>query len=49
MSFLSDTQIVIKALKEYYDESVSEKKPVIVQPSLKDIIDDLDLASSVSV
>jgi L-2,4-diaminobutyrate decarboxylase len=47
MSFLSDTQTVIKALKEYYDESVSEKKPVIIQPSLKDIIDDLDLASYV--
>jgi L-2,4-diaminobutyrate decarboxylase len=47
MSFSSDTQIVTKALKEYYDESVSEKKPVIVQPSLKDIIDDLDLASYV--
>jgi L-2,4-diaminobutyrate decarboxylase len=47
MSFSSDTQIVTEALKEYYDESVSEKKPVIVQPSLKDIIDDLDLASYV--
>lgn len=47
MSFLSDTETVIKALKEYYDESVSEKKPVIVQPSLEDIIDDLDLASFV--
>ena len=47
MSFLADTETVIKALKEYYDESVSEKKPVIVQPSLEDIIDDLDLASYV--
>ena len=47
MSFLSDTQTVIKALKEYYDESVSEKKPVIVQPSLKNIIDNLDLTSYV--
>jgi L-2,4-diaminobutyrate decarboxylase len=47
MSFLSDTETVMKALKEYYDESVSEKKPVIVQPSLKDIIDDLHLASYV--
>ena len=47
MSFSSDTQIVTEALKEYYDESVSEKKPVIIQPSLKDIIDDLDLASYV--
>ena len=47
MSFLSDTQTVIKALKEFYDESVSEKKPVILQHSLKDIIDDLDLTSYV--
>jgi len=47
MPFLSDTETVIKTLKEYYDESVSEKKPVIVQPSLEDIIDDLDLASFV--
>ncbi len=48
MTFLSDAEIVIKALKKFYDESVSEKKPVIVQPSLKDIIDDLDLASYVN-
>ena len=47
MSFLADTETVIKALREYYDESVSEKKPVIVQPSLEDIIDDLDLTSYV--
>lgn len=47
MSFVPDVETVIKALKEYYDESVFEKRPVIVQPSLEDIIDDLDLASYV--
>jgi L-2,4-diaminobutyrate decarboxylase len=47
MSFLSDAETVIKALNKYYEASVSEKKPVIIQPSLKDIIDDLDLASYV--
>ncbi|MFC1729408.1 pyridoxal phosphate-dependent decarboxylase family protein [candidate division KSB1 bacterium] len=48
MSFLSDAKTVIKALNDYYNESVSAKKPVINQALLGDIINDLDLASYVS-
>lgn len=45
MSFLSDAETVINALNDYYVASVSSEKPVIHQPPLADIINDLDLAS----
>jgi len=47
MSFLSDAEAVIKELNNYYVESVAGEKPVINQPPLGDIINDLNLASYV--
>jgi L-2,4-diaminobutyrate decarboxylase len=47
MSFLSDAEAVIKELNEYYVDSVTGRKPVINQPPLGDIINDLNLASYV--
>lgn len=47
MSFLSDAEIVIKALNNYYQESVSGEKPVINQVPLEKIIADLELDSHV--
>ena len=44
MPFLSDAQILINALDEYYRESVSAEKPAITQQSLEKIITDLKLA-----
>lgn len=43
--FLSDTEIIIQALNEYYQESITAKKPVIHQEPLENIIADLQLAS----
>ena len=45
MPFLSDAETVIKALNDYYIESVSGKRPVLGQSPLGDIITDLNLAS----
>ncbi len=45
MAFLSDAQIVINALDEYYQESISAQKPAITQQPLEKIISDLQLAS----
>ena len=47
MSFLSDAEIVIKALADYFNESVSAEKPVIHQAPMGDLMYDLDLASAV--
>ncbi|NNK85221.1 MAG: diaminobutyrate decarboxylase [Desulfobacterales bacterium] len=47
MSFLSDAEMVIKVLNEYYIESVSGKRPVINQRPLGEIINDLNLAAHV--
>jgi L-2,4-diaminobutyrate decarboxylase len=47
MPFLSDAEAVIKALNDYYLESVSGKRPVLEQSPLGDIINDLQLASYV--
>jgi len=49
MSFLSDAEIVIKALNDYFNETVSAKKPVIHQAPMGDLINDLDLASAVRI
>jgi L-2,4-diaminobutyrate decarboxylase len=48
MSFLSDAEIVITALENYYRESISRQKPVINQIPLETLISDLDLASHVA-
>ena len=48
MSFLSNAEIVIKALNDYYQESISRKKPVIDQVPIGKIINDLELSSHVS-
>ncbi len=47
MSFLSDAEIVINALNDYYHESISAEKPVIRQKPIKELIEDLKLASYV--
>lgn len=47
MSFVSDAEMVIKVLNEYYIESVSGKRPVINQHPLGEIINDLNLATHV--
>jgi hypothetical protein len=43
MSFLSDAEIVINALENYYQESISKKKPVINQVPMETLISDLDV------
>jgi L-2,4-diaminobutyrate decarboxylase len=48
MSFLSDAEIVINALENYYQESISKKKPVINQVPLETLISDLDLSAHVA-
>ncbi len=47
MSFVSDAEIVITALREYYQESISGQKPVIDQIPLSKLVADLDLAAHV--
>ncbi len=47
MSFVSDAEIVITALHEYYQESLSRQKPVINQIPLSTLVADLDLAAHV--
>jgi len=48
MSFLSDADIVINALENYYQESISKKKPVINQVPLETLISDLDLSAHIA-
>lgn len=45
MSFLSDAEIVAKALDKYYQESVAGQQPVINQEPLEHIIAKLNLAT----
>ncbi|MGD2037577.1 MAG: pyridoxal-dependent decarboxylase [Desulfobacterales bacterium] len=47
MPFLSDAEIVINALENYYRESISRKKPVINQGPLETLISDLDLSTDI--
>jgi hypothetical protein len=47
MSFLADAEIVIKALENYYQESVSKQKPVIDQAPLETLISDLELSADI--
>ena len=47
MPFLSDAAAAIKALNDYYNDSVSGKQPVLDQPRLADIFNDLNLATYV--
>ncbi|OEU64385.1 MAG: hypothetical protein BBJ57_08615 [Desulfobacterales bacterium PC51MH44] len=48
MSFLSNAEIVIKALNDYYQQSISREKPVIDQVPLGKIIAALELSSHIS-
>ena len=48
MSFLSDARIVITALENYHQESISRKKPVIHQAPLEALASDLDLSAYIS-
>ena len=45
MSFLSDAKIIVNALNDYYQQSISRERPVINQPPIEKIINDLELAS----
>lgn len=47
MSFLSDAEIVITALENYYQDSISRKKPVINQAPLETLISDLELGADI--
>ena len=47
MSFLSDAEIVITALDNYYRESISKQKPVIDQAPLETLISDLELSADI--
>ena len=47
MSFLADAEIIISALHEYYQESISGEKPVIDQAPIEKLIADLELASHI--
>ena len=48
MSFLADAKIVINALNDYYQQSISRESPVIDQIPIEQIINDLELASYIS-
>ncbi len=48
MSFLSDAEIIINALHEYYQESITGGQPVINQIPLAKLIADLNLDSHIS-
>ena len=45
MSFVSDAKIIVNALNNYYQQSISRDGPVIDQTSLEKIIKKLELAS----
>ncbi|MGD2185559.1 MAG: pyridoxal-dependent decarboxylase [Desulfobacterales bacterium] len=47
MSFLSDAEIVITALENYYQESITKQKPVINQVPLETLISDLNLSAHI--
>lgn len=47
MSFLSDAEIVISELENFYQDSLQTKKPTLNQVKLAEIIDRLDLANFV--
>jgi L-2,4-diaminobutyrate decarboxylase len=47
MSFISDAEIVARALDTFYDESISAQRPVIHQAPLEQIILELNLAAHV--
>lgn len=48
MSFLSNAKIIINALNDYYQQSISRERPVIDQIPMEKIINDLELASHIS-
>lgn len=45
MSFLANAKIIVNALNDYYQESLSREKPVIHQTPIEKIINDLELAA----
>jgi L-2,4-diaminobutyrate decarboxylase len=47
MSFDTDAQIIVRALKDFYEESISGEGPVIRQPPMADLIADMELSSLV--
>ena len=47
MSFLANADIIIKALQQYCQESISGEKPVIDQIPLRKLVKDFDLAAHI--
>ena len=47
MSFLVNANIIINALQQYYQESISGEKPVIDQIPLRKLVQDFDLADHI--
>lgn len=48
MSFLADAEIIVKALNDYYHQSISRENPVINQVPLEKVIRELELATYVN-
>jgi L-2,4-diaminobutyrate decarboxylase len=47
MSFKTDAEIVVQALNDFYDQSISGQEPVIRQPPMSALIADMELSSLV--
>ena len=47
-SFLADAKIIIEALADYYQQSISGRPPVINQAPLEKLVAELGLAAHVS-
>jgi L-2,4-diaminobutyrate decarboxylase len=47
MSFKTDAEIVVQALNDFYEQSISGQGPVIRQPPMSALIDDMELSSLV--
>lgn len=45
MSFEADAEIIIQALRDFYEQSLSGQVPVIHQPPMSELIDDMELSS----
>jgi L-2,4-diaminobutyrate decarboxylase len=47
MSFNTDAEIIVRALNDFYEQSVSGQRPVIRQPPMAELIADMELSSLV--
>ena len=48
MNFKADSEIIIQALNDFYEQSISGEGPVIHQPPMSSLIADMELSSLVS-